>query len=347
MKKLVLITLIISLFAIPVFSQTTLEEFKSGFQTFADDIAAVLPMNSTIGLNWSDAYIGQFLSIPPNIGLGITTGFTTIPYKSIESVLSKAFNDSGSDVPGVVKDFGLPLPAIAIDARIGGFILPFDVGFKAGFIPKFAQNAIGDDVELDYLLIGGDIRYRVLKQLLIIPEVSVGLGYNYMKGNVAFGGILPGATTITVNGLPPPYDGFNGDTISLSSPDFYIDWETQVIDLKAQASWNLLILQPSIGIGASRGSSTVGGGAKSVVLYDDGGGAQPIADVPGAKEALAALGYDVDYTSIGVFSDVTGWSYRIFAGLSVNILILRIDAGVQYNLNGNNYGASIGGRIQL
>jgi hypothetical protein len=87
--------------------------------------------------------------------------------------------------------------------------------------------------------------------------------------------------------------------------------------------------------------SEVGGGAKSKVQLNG----VPISS--DAKQALKALGFDIEDTSIGVFSDVNGWAFRLFGGLSVNILVLRIDAGIQYNLIGKNLGASIGARIQL
>lgn len=345
MKKLVAAIIVLTLFSLPAFSQTNtdLDSFKAGLQGFADDMASVLPMNSAVGLNWSDPYIGQFLALPPHFGVGVTTGVTTIPYKTVESVLEKAFNEANADIPDVVKKFGLPLPAVALDARIGGFILPFDVGVKAGFIPKFAEKAIGDDVKLDYLLLGGDIRYQLMKQRLILPEISLGVGYNYLKGSVAFGGILDN-TAIDLSGTPlAPGELF------LTSPDFYIEWESHVVDLKAQAGWKLLILQPSVGIGASRGSSSVSGGAQSTLLYDpDGpGGTPPGALTPLQKQQLKTLGYDVDDFGIGVTSEVSGWSYRVFAGLGINILLLKVDVGLQYNLNGRNYGATVGARLQL
>ena len=111
--------------------------------------------------------------------------------------------------------------------------------------------------------------------------------------------------------------------------------------LKAQASWSLLILQPSVGFGASYGTSHVGGGAKSSLKINN----QPL--TPLQRTALSTLGFDVEDASIAVFSDVTGWSFRVFGGVSVNILILRLDLGIQYNLIGGNMGASLGARIQL
>ncbi|MCX7786113.1 MAG: hypothetical protein N2442_00275 [Spirochaetes bacterium] len=330
-----------------MFAQSTVDlinDFKKGFQDFSDDVASVLPMNSTIGLNWSDAYIGQLLALPPSLGVGLTVGVTGIPYDSVKKILVDTLGGSESEIPQVIRDYGLPLPAMAVDARLGGFILPFDVGFKIGFLPKTLADQVGDNVKVDFLLVGGDIRYLLMKQrFVVIPEVSVGVGYNYLKGSVEFGGVLPPLLTInlpnTVGSSPAPWPA--NSTLSLSSPDFYIEWETKVIDLKAQASWSLLILQPSVGIGASYGSSHVGGGAKSTLQLNGA------TISPTALQALRTLGFDVDNASIAVFSDVTGWSFRLFGGVSVNILVLRIDAGVQYNLIGKNLGASIGARIQL
>jgi hypothetical protein len=315
-------------------------DFKNGFETFADDVASVLPMNSTIGLNWSDAYIGQLLAVPPSFGIGITTGFTTIPYDSIKSAVQALKGDLG-ELPSIVKDLGLPLPAVALDARIGGFILPFDVGFKIGFIPKTLTDTIGSSVDLDYLLVGGDVRYRVLSQtMVVIPEVSIGLGYNYQRGSVAFGGVLPGSREYVLPAVTgAPWNG--GDKLSLASPDFNIEWESKVIDLKAQASWSFLVVQPSVGLGASYGMSHVGGGAESKLQLNGH-------DITGPEAAaLESLGYEADGASLSVFSDVTGWSFRLFGGMSVNILLLRLDMGLQYNLIGKNLGATIGARVQL
>lgn len=338
MRKVAAILLILSALAVPAFSQSTLpfNEFKKGFEDFAEDVASVLPMNSTIGLNWSDAYIGQFLALPPSFGVGLTMGFTAIPYDAIKSIMVDTLGGDEGEIPDVVKDIGLPLPAFAFDARIGGFVFPFDIGFKIGFIPKTIKDQIGDNLDIDYLLIGGDVRYLLMKQrFVVIPEVSVGLGFNYLKGSVTFRDVMPDITITDLSGTGLP------GTLALSSPEFNIEWTTKVFDLKAQASWSLLILQPSVGLGASYGVSTVSGGVKSDLLYNGVKITEPTLAV------LRAAGYEVDNLGIAVSSDVTGWSFRGFLGLSVNILILRIDAGIQYNFIGQNLGASIGGRIQL
>jgi hypothetical protein len=196
-----------------VFAQTPpttvnlIDDFKKGFQQFSDDVASVLPMNSTIGLNWSDAYIGQLIALPPSLGVGITAGVTGIPYDSVKKILVDTLKGDDNEIPSLIKDYGLPLPAMAIDARLGGFILPFDIGFKFGFVPKTLADQVGDNIKIDFLLVGGDIRYLLMKQrFVVIPEVSVGVGYNYLKGSVEFGGVLPNLFEITLPEPPPGID---------------------------------------------------------------------------------------------------------------------------------------------
>ena len=49
------------------------------FQTFATAAASSLPLETSVGLNWSDAYIGQF----PHFGIGLTVGAATIPFSAV------------------------------------------------------------------------------------------------------------------------------------------------------------------------------------------------------------------------------------------------------------------------
>ncbi len=340
MKKSIITIFIVCLLAIPSFSDTiTITDYKEGFKTFADDMAAALPLNTMVGLNWSDAYIGQLIDLPPHFGIGLTGGFTTVPYDAFKKIMVDTLKTPESDIPSVIRDYGLPLPAMVIDGRVGGFILPFDVGFKLGFLPKQVKDSIDKKVDIDYLLVGFDFRYKLLDQtFIVIPEISVGAGFNYLKGSVTLSDIVPG-TTISDLGTVNP--ALSGQTLSLSSPDFSIDWTSKVFDLKAQASWSLLIIQPSIGVGLSYAKSSVTGGAASTLLLNG----NPLTTTQ--KDYFRAFGFDVDNTGISVSSDVTSWGFRAFGGMSVNILLLRVDFGLMYDLIGKNWGATVGGRLQL
>src|SRR6056297_238320 len=152
-KTVFLLLVVAAVLVAPVAAQDelSLDTFEDSFDTFSGEFAKSLPMNSMIGLNWSDASIGQLLAVPPHFGVGVTTGVTTIPL----SVFTDLTDDLGVDASGGVDDLpamGVPIPGYAVDARVGGFILPFDVGVKVGLIPNLK---IGD-VEAEYTNIGFD-----------------------------------------------------------------------------------------------------------------------------------------------------------------------------------------------
>ena len=42
-----------------------------------------------------------------------------------------------------------------------------------------------------------------------------------------------------------------------------------------------------------------------------------------------------------------GWAFRAFGGLSINLLIAHIDITGMYDFLGQNYGLTLGARVQL
>jgi hypothetical protein len=64
-------------------------------------------------------------------------------------------------------------------------------------------------------------------------------------------------------------------------------------------------------------------------------------------QQLRDAGYDVSSTDLSVGSSVNGWSFRAFAGLGINILIIKANADVVYNFNTASFGGSIGARVQF
>ena len=303
----------------------TSDEFKQAFQDFADDMASSLPLTSTIGNNTADAYIGQLLSLPPNIGFGLTVGAATIPYATVESL----FKELNLEVPSEIKDFqtlGVPNPAYTIDARVGGFVLPFDFGLKFGTLGSGGLNA--GDLEMDYLLAGGDIRYAVMEQSVLRPNISIGVGYNYMRGRIVVPEVISETFEFDTDG-----DGIADASIT-GGADAYLEWQTNVIDVKAQISKSFIILTPYAGVGAAYGVSSAGGGLIGTISDAD-------------AQTLKEAGIDVDGKEVGVSSDVSGWSLRAFGGTSVNILLLRLDLGLGYDIVGENFVGTVGARFQL
>ena len=129
MKKILILMIILVVGVSGVFAQVNIADMQTSFSAFSDDVAASLPFASTIGLNWSDARVRSL----PHFGVGLTVGAVMIPKEAFVD-LASAMNFT---LPTEITDstLGVPLPGYALEGRIGGLFLPFDVGIKLGYIP--------------------------------------------------------------------------------------------------------------------------------------------------------------------------------------------------------------------
>lgn len=227
MKKILVAATLALAVGTAAFAQVNADAFKSSLGDFLGEINAALPDNAVIGGTWSDAYIGQIVGIPPHFGLGIAAGVTRFPSEGFKDAMEL----TGTDLPVDT----LILPNFAVEGRIGGFILPFDIGFRLGMLPE--TDLMG--VKMNYLHYGADVRYAVLKGGLVLPAVSVGLGYYHTDGSFSF--------PLTAG------DAF-GDSVPAVAADqeldLGLDFATNVFELKAQISKGLIIVTPYAGVGA-------------------------------------------------------------------------------------------------
>jgi hypothetical protein len=340
MKRISSLSAILCLAAALGFAQSPdLDTYKSGIRDFADELAAVLPMNSLIGLNWNDAYIGQFEALP-HAGIGFTAGFTTLPSGAIKNIIENTMGGDSMDLPDVLQKTGIPIPAGTIDVRISGFSLPMDLGIKFGYF-----NFNSNDIKGDSLLVGGDIRCCILEQTILIPKISIGAGFNYLRTQIKLGGVLGDDVEILV---PPSLAGYlpGINSLIVSSPELYLETATKVIDFKIQASWQALIFEPSIGLGMSYGVSRITAGAQSSIYKNDATNPANILSPP-EMAALSALGFDVDEKGIGYTSTVAALSYRLFGGIGFNLSAFRMSLGLLFGMNTGSWGATFGARLQL
>lgn len=335
-KKSLGIAILAAALAMPSFGQS-LEDLQNGAESMSKALSAALPFNSTLGLTWSDAYIGQLLGIPPHFGVGVSAGATTVKAEEMKTLLGVLGVDMGA-FPAVI-----PIPAAVAEARIGGFLLPFDIGVKGGYIPPELGKTIKDatgGLNLDYLAAGADIRFALLKGNILLPKLTLGAGINYMKGGL--GTTINGAQSFTFN------DGAADHTIASTDPELGLSWETTTIDLKAQVSKGLLIFTPYAGLGASYGMSKAGYYVKSDITYDG----SPITNtqLQTIKDTLSQNNItppDISATGISSYFANNGWAFRAFGGLSLNILVLRVDLTGLYNFSDGSYGGSLGVRFQI
>jgi len=306
---------------------TDLKDIQKNVSKFSEDLAKSLPFNSMLGLNWADVYIGKlFPGKPPHLGVGGSFGVTTIDSRAMLS-LAKSLN---GDIP--YKYSKLPLPAYTIETRIGGFILPFDIGFKFGYLPK--SEIFG--INTNYLLIGGDIRYAVLDKP-VPPKISVGIGFNYLEGGI-------GAKI----GPNQPLK-YGGNTIVLNSPNMELTWASYTLDLKAQISKTFSIVTPYFGLGLSYAWSEAGYSIKTKVTKDGINSIDDI-DIQSINGYLENNGMDpIDVNQNGISSTIENSSVglRAFGGTSFNLKLFKIDLTVLYSILDTNFGGSLGFRFQL
>ena len=225
MKRTYGLLLFFLLIASYIFAQTiddTWQPMDTALTQFLDEVNTALPDNAVIGGNWSDAYIGQILSVPPHFGLGIATGITRFPVKGLQSAMGLADTDLPIDTA--------ILPNFAVEGKIGGFILPFDIGIRFAMLPTIKY----ENVSFSYLNFGADIRYALLKESLITPDVSIGAGYYFTTGTIGY--------TFTANNLE------NLLTVTDTNIPLDISFQTQVIEAKAEISKSLVIITPYGGI---------------------------------------------------------------------------------------------------
>jgi hypothetical protein len=327
LEKVLGFVLGIALFgAAPLFPQDLVELQKAAGK-FSKAFAKSLPFNAALGLNWSDAHIGKLLpDLPPHFGAGVALGYTTTNFEVFEGLL-KQFDLS---VPGGFHLGQMALPAYVAEARIGGIVLPFDAGLKFGAFKNLGDSS----AKVDYLLAGGDLRYAIIdgKGNVLLPNVSVGLGLNYLSGSFT-------GSKSSLNFSMPGTPGIN-----LPHSEVKLQWETLALDFKAQVSKSFLILTPYIGLGVSHAWSQAGYTVKadSLSLSDS----EKININQGLKDA-GIEGIDFNGNSFSTILEETGWSFRAFGGLSVNLALFRLDLTGLFNFLDGNYGITLGGRFQI
>jgi hypothetical protein len=356
LKRLLLLALVLVLaLAMPLAAQTfDFGGITDSFGEFSDEVAGGLTFNSNIGLNWSDAYIGNL----PHFGVGLTVGATTIPFAAANKVIQETINvPLPAEVVSIAEQYGMPIPGLTAEARIGGlFGLPFDIGAKFGTLPpELGASLLPSNMSLSYLLAGADVRFALLQDEGATPAISVGGGVNYMEGGIGLKGLLGGSQDITIETLP----GFDDPILSMSDPDFNFGWNAFVIDLKAQISKSLFIVTPYLGFGASLGVTNVGGGLSSsaFTIDADGTGPGPAAtptqtEIDQLLQDLEDAGFEVpaeafSETGFNVSSATNGWSFRAFGGLSLDLWIIRLDATAMYDITSGALGGSVNTRIQF
>lgn len=328
-RKILVLCLALSVPGVLSAQSSTISGVSDSLGSINDKLAPALAAASGIGLDWSDAWIGYALGVPPHFGLGVTVGAVTIPSSALKP-LTDAF---GGSLPSSVGSLGLVLPIYNLNARLGGFFLPFDMGFKIGVVPS---NLIKGDVNVNYLLLGGDFRYALLQDG-VLPGVSVGVGVNYLSASIQSPISGVGATTFTAPGVG------SSNTVTMSQPTANLDITDLTCDFKVQISKNLILLTPYLGGVVTVSGETLKGSINSTVTAN--GSALSPSDINQLNSltggSFSSNGFSKTVSNSGLLG------FKIYGGTSFNLTILKLDLQALYNLPTGNLGLSLGGRIQL
>jgi hypothetical protein len=312
----------------PVFGRENLRNVQESAKTFQADLIKSMPLHAGLGLNWSDAYIGQLLSVRPHLGIGVSAGVSSGNHHSFERFM----NNFGVNVNDVSNNMFL-LPAGVIDIRLGGLVLPFDLGFKIGKIDDFKMDTGMTlyTLKRGSMMYGGDLRYALVKGGPALPKVSLGFGYTYLEGVVQ----------TSMNGNRE--FGIGGNYITANDPALNIFWNASVLDLKLHISKTMAVFTPYLGLAASFYWADAGYELKGPLTYNGG----TWANIENDMAAAGISGIEMSQQGFSSSSTDQGASSRVYGGFSMNFFAFRLDLTAFCAFPHFGYGASLGLRIQV
>jgi hypothetical protein len=302
-----------------------LDQLTNALSTFAAETPKALPFAAGAGIDWSQAYIGNLIdgNFPfIHLGVGAQVGATTIPSASVVPLLGLIRLKLP---PGLAF---LPLPFVVANARLGGLIIPFDIGIKAGFLPQNLQNAV-PGYTFGYQNFGIDARFPLVRENFLLPTISVGGGLSLMRAMVQ-ADQLAQDVVVTTSALP-------GRELTLTAPTLIMELGAYNVEAKIQISKNILwLFTPYLGASVAYGKGTAQASLEST-----------IADSSGDLSYWKNHGLNIDPRGIHRQGEFGSLALKAYGGMSLDVLILKVDAQAMYDILSEAMGASIGVRLQL
>ena len=311
-------------------------DIDKAFESLNGTLTEVVP-ETTIQLGvWSDAYIGKlFPSVPPHFGAGVSAGGTFIDTKALSNAIGTIITEINSHAAGATTNFNftvpdqIPLPSASVHARIGGFILPFDIGVYGAYFDLNTLKFEDFTGTVNYYTIGADIRYAVMKGSTTLPKLSVGAGY--IRTHLALS--MTGAST---------YSGTVGSTPAsvTANADTNTSFDLNTIFVQAQISKKFLILTPYAGVRAYVTSSKSHYDYSYSSTYEIGG--VPQGNVPGGNGSSSR-----DYGTGDFNFDWNNIRPQLYAGLGLNLLFVNCTVGGSWNMRNNLLSANVNVCIKI
>ena len=266
------------------------ETINSGMDDFADELGFAIPQSAVQQNVYAEAFIGNiFPGIPPHFAVGINAGLTHLDTSGLASAASALKIDGVND--------SYYFPVFNADVRVGGVFLPFDVGLSFMMLDVSSLNSMDSSANFtaEFFTFAVDARYALLKDGLVTPAISVGLGYSINKGSF----------------------GASSDYAEAS-----VDYDVQTLYAQVQVSKTLNIPVVKIGF-------TPFIGLRGVLKSYSNDWAWKITESSVVNAAtLANVATSGSGTASGDFGDFSDIQPQIYGGLGFNFAVMQLTASV-------------------
>lgn len=296
-KKILLVLLLVSTSIFLVFAEDpatfNTENISTGLDDFTFSLIKTAPSTVSHQNMWASAYIGQLLDLPPHLGGGVSFGMAQLKTDGLATVFKEM---------GLTYDVkNLFLPTLTFDARIGGLLIPFDLGVHGMMIKNPLEFNIQETLfSIDYGTVGADVRIPLIKEEGALPNLSIGAGYAYSKGNAGIN-VKEGTACVSAG------------------------YESQILQATVQLSKKILIVEPFVGLRGTLSSNKRNwswnyDGTKAL----DDAKIKELEAVPGALDALKAENkFDSgDWSGFAFNKEDPNYTAQIFAGIGIDFLFI-------------------------
>ena len=303
--------LIFSLCSVPLFSDELTSAISSSLEEATKSISSDTVENTTQLNVCSDAYIGNFFpSVPPHFSIGLSASGTFINTgdlsDAVNSIIHQMDQISGTNFINFSIPDTLVLPAYSLNARIGGFFLPFDIGVFGSFANVQNLNYADYSASVNEFTFGADARYALLEGNIILPKISLGLGYIYTHQSFDFSVSKSYSSTID------------------SSSSVGLKLNMNILYLQAQISKKLLFLVPYAGV-------------RAVLVSNDN--SYEYSSTVNANGTVGSNGTSGNVSSNGFnFTDIQP---QIFAGIGFNVPFTQFTAHACWNPRSSLWSVSL------
>lgn len=336
------------------------EDISNGLIAFSENLLVTVPEAATQQNVWADTYIGKLIpSLIPHAGAGISIGGTLMDMsglKSASEALTEDYNtltteigrelaaNSGTYVNFPDLNFGIipekfVLPTASVDLRLGGVLLPYDLGLCAIVTnPSFEDfnlqdplgsmlnlskpwtfDFMGMNTSVNYLTLGADLRLRIIPESTYIPGLSVGGGYFYTRGYFAFN--ASNESILSGEG--------DSEVKQTTEAGLEISYETQLAFLQVQLCKTISGTTIFLG-GRGVVSNTTSSWSWNFKTENSSDSSQNISDGDsGTVSTINGIETTVENAKNGDFGTIlSNIQPQLYAGLGFNFTVLQITASV-------------------